>query len=1297
MGKQSSDEVDLIQFYPVLEAMSEAQVSISSVGGFLSAVSNLSENKPIEKFEKVLPDIKKEIKDYNGGDSILLWDNADDDIDNANIAYTSDIIRKQSAMNEITKVDKRELVKEKIDTVIEWINIGLGVAFVATFVIKIVVVVVAKIAAACACAALSAFCATALAWISVISVACFWIGIAVLAFSIGFMIGWWIASLIRGKVKDLYHSTKPDFVFDAAETAEGTLTVKYKSVLNDKGDIGDINCSKQWRWCILCASRDSRVGSPIRVDSDGNVFKAVTGDSAPVNGYEAIEYFGEGTPADCNAYCEKNNVNGYYVHFRTERSIKEEKKETEPQPEPSDDKKEDEKDEEKPDGEDKEGKEGEKKEETPSNGKTYIGDLIVVTGKNVDKAKAMVKKKKGAFNVIDYNLTPDQSELCTYIAYSLTTDPKKAITDIRVGAGTGQTNRIMYGDVEYTYANSLGYAVTADDEQTLPSCDSLYFTRDEKAGTPISPEGIHFVRKHADAKPGWEPVTLFCGMPYDFDVKYSSYSNNTFNANARSMDDSNDWDKEKGVFMYYEPEVQYTSGEKYLSGIFFLGGYDVEKTAYMLWAQTTCKIQDLKDFIKEDSKTTIYSRNIAHSADIDMFSGNDDLRRYLCYTYTYNPKRAIYDISAYQGNTYMDSMSYSMSKAKSDGTSINYVACNSIEQQALDPSIHMASVRFISPNNAYIDSHALLSDSQDYNEELMDGYTKTLPERIPFGYNKSNFIPAALYVSGPTAGKTALKLSDVILSDKAHEGKTVEDKIVTDVNGEKTLDGTAPKGDFHSIYEMKTPWSTKPYDISYPTWYDDDDDAHNPEGSLFIYIKDAKKAKGKYISGISVGSYSRAQHKQNRPKADDKELKSVDFVVESQSMAIATSGCADELIMTNLSMNQSDCWYNRQDDGKADSKAPEDKAAAYLGVTRTNDASKAIKGILLYQNDDDTTGNQVTIDEVKYTCTNTQTPIYLSGKKYFLYTTTNSGIVPGVPIEDIVIDSQPIRAGYATALCGDKNHEEPYGNAKHDSFIHMKYEHTKGEYYNKLYIGVGANKKAALCDLLSQECVEFVDMDLNKDVSGSSVYLGYRTGRINWDDINSAATEKARKNLLETELIEAIYDVVVTVDEPYRAEGIVTEDNMYYKPVSANNLNYSTYTSSYSQGSEIYMYYASQFWSRSYNNDKRVNTVLPMNAFSAPYSNMAFAPYDRVPYNSSLAGTTSTGNSPVKWEYVMKNDNSAPADMNAGIASVDSNHRSKDARITMFAQRMDGSVKSSGEITGGFVSETMDVGKVYIK
>ena len=76
-----------------------------------------------------------------------------------------------------------------------------------------------------------------------------------------------------------------------------------------------------------------------------------------------------------------------------------------------------------------------------------------------------------------------------------------------------------------------------------------------------------------------------------------------------------------------------------------------------------------------------------------------------------------------------------------------------------------------------------------------------------------------------------------------------------------------------------------------------------------------------------------------------------------------------------------------------------------------------------------------------------------------------------------------------------------------------------------------------------------------------------------------------------------------------------------------------------------------------------------------------------------------TQNSIKPWEYVLLADGSRAADLNEGTVAfrVESStaHYAYDNRITMFAQRSDGSVKPAGEITGGFVERNMTVGVAY--
>ena len=63
----------------------------------------------------------------------------------------------------------------------------------------------------------------------------------------------------------------------------------------------------------------------------------------------------------------------------------------------------------------------------------------------------------------------------------------------------------------------------------------------------------------------------------------------------------------------------------------------------------------------------------------------------------------------------------------------------------------------------------------------------------------------------------------------------------------------------------------------------------------------------------------------------------------------------------------------------------------------------------------------------------------------------------------------------------------------------------------------------------------------------------------------------------------------------------------------------------------------------------------------------------------------------------MFSDHNLPADLNSGFCDFNAEGYITDNRVTMFAQREDGSVKPAGEITGGFLTDTMQVGSFYEK
>lgn len=1304
LGRMSSDKVDLMQLYPVVEAMGDCQCALASSGGFVSAVINLSENAHNESLDDTLDEAKSEIKGLTNEEAFNLWENADGEIENATIAFTSDAVRKSTAENALGRKSRWEKKKELIAEIEKVTNLVMGIMFVVlpvmNFVLTMAVAATQLIAATCiAMAALNTLCVWLLAVVSFLNACMPYVGIIVLAATITATVTIWIKEAIMGdKVHIDKHSEKPGIIFDAQDKKDETLDIRYKSVLNASSEVSDINCGEQIYWCLLAYTKDDRVGSPICADDSGNVFKNVTGTTTVPNGFDSVQFFGERSAADCNAYCKKNTAGGCYVYYRTEESIAEDNA---PQQDAQ------------PSEQDSENNSTPQQKE-----QNYIADIIVCTGKDTVEAKAKIARHSGKYYVLDYNLSPDCNQ-ATYIGYAVTTDREKAVTDVRVAPYVGvsqQSDNIMLGDVKYYRVDILGTFVAYGDETTKPQTDCLYYTNDINAGEPILADGLHVVGKFEDAQPGWEPVTLFCGgVPYNFNTSLTTYQN-PFDAVSLSGEDNanisstvsysskedNGLNKVASLYVYYETDKPYTEGTKYLSGLFFVGGADWKDWPW-LSGDVVEDLSSYKDKLKNINNIEISDVNLAHSLSKESWCGWKNIQVYVGYTWSYNPKRALYGIEMYQADNYSTTLNYTMTKPNDSGTSLNYVSASMFSQMSPDG---VSNMRFVHPYNTYMNFAGVAITKDSFSDYIREGCTHTMPEGIKFGYEKSNLLPTGMYVTGYQKDLKPLTVEDVVFSTNEYQGTENSGKLSVDLSQEKTLGGSAPVGAFHGVTEMKNPRSVKPFNLSYPDFYDDDDDLRCKGNSFYIYISGTKLAKRRYISSLTIGSYSREQYKVAKPKATDDELKAIDTIVEGTAMVAATGTCSDEVIVVNLATdNQNDAWYNHQEDGRASKEAPENKPAAYIGVNRTDageagddtaagsNKPKPITGVLLYKFKDSTAPNVLEIDGVKYYCAGVSTPIMMKGTKYFLYYSYSKGAFPGEPIEEIAIDNIPIIEGYATNVCADKDSTAPYGNPDQTNFIHLKYEHDpRQDFFNKIYIGTGATSRAAKCDLLTNGCMEYLDLDANTGVKGHSVYIGFRRGHLDLERINSKKTDSAKEKERTTQLREAIYDVIITDDEPYHEEGIV-RNNIYYMPVGKKDLTAG-------MGHELYMYYATPWYSSRYNANNGAGTYLPQDVFSGYYTNFAMARYDRVPYNTSLTGTTNTQDSVKPWEYIMLADSSRPAELNEGTVAFDASdeysHYATDNRITMFAQRSDGSVKPAGEITGGFVAKNMEVGSGYI-
>ena len=275
----------------------------------------------------------------------------------------------------------------------------------------------------------------------------------------------------------------------------------------------------------------------------------------------------------------------------------------------------------------------------------------------------------------------------------------------------------------------------------------------------------------------------------------------------------------------------------------------------------------------------------------------------------------------------------------------------------------------------------------------------------------------------------------------------------------------------------------------------------------------------------------------------------------------------------------------------------------------------------------------------------------------------------------------------------------------HAVFIKGKYESDKS-FYNKIYTASGNSAKEAQLRLLEQGCTEYLDMDLNKNGGGKYIYFGYRSYGLNEKVIKMASSEETRAAEIEKQKQEAVYDIICTVGEPFHPEGIMTDRyQLYYVPVAKEDSNHNLIGTNLNEGTsgpEIYMYYTSPFVAKRYNEvamsdpNKSLSTM-PKDNLKSPLTKIAFAEYDYVPYSAELVKQSPGSDQPVAWEYVLKKDYSAPAELNEGVIHFDSSHMMGDNRISMFVQREDGFVKGAAEITGGYLTSSVIENHLYLE
>ena len=228
--------------------------------------------------------------------------------------------------------------------------------------------------------------------------------------------------------------------------------------------------------------------------------------------------------------------------------------------------------------------------------KDYLSHVKLFSDENAAKAK--VKLLNEGYTLHEVNLTPD-TDYVTYLGYKTTNHESSALTDIRLA--------YSYNSKQYsTGGNNASYAACGS---TGDGMLTLYATRISLFGTPIRSDFLILNDRNAPA--GYEPVNLFDGGP-------------AVNLNLR---DDTYIDTSKQFYLYFLPKETYTGGTQYLGGL---------SIAYDIPAGT--KVNSLNSITKVKN---IHGYEVFYTSRGEQFT-----EAALLYTTTYNPYRAIYNVTA---------------------------------------------------------------------------------------------------------------------------------------------------------------------------------------------------------------------------------------------------------------------------------------------------------------------------------------------------------------------------------------------------------------------------------------------------------------------------------------------------------------------------------------------------------------------------------------------------------------------------------------------------------------------------
>ena len=488
----------------------------------------------------------------------------------------------------------------------------------------------------------------------------------------------------KGKKEDDVERTSiPTIMMDCALDLNNRTkyATRYDVVRDVEGKAADINNEKCTYWNALYYTKSDKGGSPLMCNAEGEFFSVTVNTSkTPAYGM-TVSGFANNNAYDFNTRADTDTA--VYLHYYSYDSL------------------------------------NEVVPKSQGSGK-YIESLVMAVATRESLARSALLRKSSEVTILDVDLTP-HTDYYTFLGFTTTNDPKKAVTDIRASAGTTSFS-MQWGDSGIKYISVYDNSEVSCPIKTVGSEEAagddtyfvyqLYTCKSTAVGDPILTESLRVVNKLSDVPAGYEYARWFSGGAFDF------------SAEARNKAYFTDHH-----FLIFAPEEQYRvyqSDVEYLAGFGFFSG----STAWL-----------------GDS-----AANLAHSAedmgyhliDVDLTPNalNDEAdKTFMGYATTINPKKAITDVGVFTGESDTNGM-LSDTIVRAGEFFASCVVFQSGDKGYLDEGA--AKVRSIRATHAYVTSN----DDEAYTCEMK-------------GWEDYAVRPRAMYVCGPRTGIEPIHVSDV--------------------------------------------------------------------------------------------------------------------------------------------------------------------------------------------------------------------------------------------------------------------------------------------------------------------------------------------------------------------------------------------------------------------------------------------------------------------------------------------------------------------------------------------------------